>query len=87
MDILELGKLVKGCVIMHDPHGSSVSDGNTVEEYVLPEDLFLSDINVLGAGDYFASGFIRSMIMDIDLKESVIKAHHIATNLLKENLL
>ena len=87
MDILELGKKVKGYVIMHDPHGSSISDGNTVDDYFLPEELYLSDINVLGAGDYFASGFIRSMIKGNELKESVIKAHHIATNLLKENLL
>ena len=87
MDILELGKLVKGYVIMHDPHGSSISDGNTIEDYATPEELFLSDINVLGAGDYFASGVIRSMIMGNELKDSVIKSHHIATNLLKENLL
>ena len=87
MDILELGKLVKGYVIMHHPTGSSISDGNTVEDYNVPEELFLSDINVLGAGDYFASGFIRSMIMGSGLTESVIKSHRIATNLLKENLL
>ena len=35
MDIKELGSLVKGHVIMHHPHGSVISDGNTVEEYVL----------------------------------------------------
>ena len=87
MDILELGKLVKGYVIMHHPHGSSISDGNTVQDYALPEELFLSDINVLGAGDYFASGFIRSMITGNELQDSVVKAHNIATNLLKENLL
>ena len=87
MDILELGKMVRGYVIMHHPHGSSISDGNTIEDYVTPEELFLSDINVLGAGDYFASGVIRSMITGNELQESVVKAHHIATNLLKENLL
>ena len=87
MDIKELGSLVKGHVIMHHPHGSVISDGNTVEEYVLPEELYLSDINVLGAGDYFASGFIKSMISGSDIKTSVVNSHHIATNLLKENLL
>ena len=87
MDILELGKLVKGYVIMHHPHGSSISDGNTVQDYALPEELFLSDINVLGAGDYFASGFIRSMITGNELQDSVVKAHNIATNLMKEILL
>ena len=87
MDIKELGSLVKGNVIMHHPHGSVISDGNTVEEYVLPEELYLSDVNVLGAGDYFASGFIKSMISGSDIKTSVVNSHHIATNLLKENLL
>ena len=87
MDIKELGSLVKGNVIMHHPHGSVISDGNTVEEYVLPEELYLSDINVLGAGDYFASGFIKSMISGNDIKTSVVNSHRIATNLLKENLL
>ena len=87
MDIKELGSLVKGHVIMHPPHGSVISDGNTVEEYVLPEELYLSDVNVLGAGDYFASGFIKSMISGSDIKTSVVNSHHIATNLLKENLL
>ena len=87
MDIKDLGALVKGHVIMHHPHGSSISDGNTVDEYVLPKELFLSDINVLGAGDYFASGFIKSMITGDDIKTSVVNSHYIATNLLKENLL
>ena len=87
MDIKELGSLVRGHVIMHHPHGSVISDGNTVEEYVLPEELYLSDVNVLGAGDYFASGFIKSMISGSDIKTSVVNSHHIATNLLKENLL
>ena len=87
MDIRDIGALVKGHVIMHHPHGSSISDGKTVEDYILPEELFLSDVNVLGAGDYFASGFIKSMITGNDLKKSVINSHHIATNLLKENLL
>lgn len=87
MDIKDLGALVKGHVIMHHPHGSIISDGNILEEYTLPEDLFLSDVNVLGAGDYFASGFIKSMISGNDIKKSVINSHRIATNLLKENLL
>ena len=62
---------------MHHPHGIIVSDGNTVEEYVLPEELYLSDVNVLGAGDYFASGFIKSMISGSDIKTSVVNSRHI----------
>ena len=87
MDIKELGSLVKGCVIMHHPKGSVFSDGNIVEKYDLPNDLYLSEVNVLGAGDYFASGFIDSMCNGHSVKESVINAHKVASILIKQNLL
>lgn len=87
MDILELGSLVKGHVIMHHPTGSLFSDGKTVDRYDLPSDLYLSDVNVLGAGDYFASGFIKSMCEGKTVNESVIAAHQIASTLIKQNLL
>ena len=87
MDIKDIGALVKSHVIMHHPHGSTISDGNTLEEFVIPDELYLSDVNVLGAGDYFAAGFIKSMITGSDVKNSVINSHRIATKLLKENLI
>jgi len=87
MDILELGSKVKGYVIMHHPTGSVFSDGKIVEHYDLPSDLYLSDVNVLGAGDYFASGFIKAMCNNKTVKESVVAAHHTASTLIKQNLL
>jgi sugar/nucleoside kinase (ribokinase family) len=87
MDIQELGKRVKGFVIVHHPKGSIFSDGKYVEHYNLPKELFLSDVNVLGAGDYFASGFIKSIIDGNDVMNSVIKSHEVASNLIKQNLL
>ena len=87
MDIKDIGALVKSHVIMHHPHGSSISDGNTLEEFVIPDELYLSDVNVLGAGDYFAAGFIKSMITGSNVKNSVINSHRIAAKLLKENLI
>lgn len=87
MDIQELGSRVRGYVIMHHPTGSVFTDGNSVEEYDLPLDLYLSDVNVLGAGDYFASGFIKSMCDGNDVKQSVINAHKVASTLIKQNLL
>ena len=87
MDLIELGSLVKGYVIMHHPKGSVFSDGNIVEKYDLPDELYLSDVNVLGAGDYFASGFIDSMSNGYSVKESVINAHKVAGTLIKKNLL
>lgn len=87
MDIEELGSKVRGHVIMHHPTGSVFSDGKTVEEYEIPTDLYLSDVNVLGAGDYFASGFIKSMCDGYNVKESVVNAHRVASTLIKQNLL
>lgn len=87
MDIKELGSLVRGYVIMHHPRGSVFSDGNTVERYDFPDELYLSDVNVLGAGDYFASGFIHSMGDNRTVKESVINAHEVASTLINKNLL
>jgi sugar/nucleoside kinase (ribokinase family) len=87
MDILELGSKVRGHVIMHHPTGSVFSDGKKVEHYDLPLELYLSDVNVLGAGDYFASGFIKAMCNNKTVKESVIAAHQTASTLIKQNLL
>lgn len=87
MDIKELGSLVKKYAIMHHPRGSVFSDGNTVQKYDLPEELYLSDVNVLGAGDYFASGFIHSMTNGCEIKESIVNAHEVASKLIKKNLL
>lgn len=87
MDIEELGSKVKGHVIMHHPTGSVFSDGKVTEEYDIPTDLYLSDVNVLGAGDYFASGFIKSMCDGYNVKESVVNAHKVASTLIKQNLL
>jgi sugar/nucleoside kinase (ribokinase family) len=72
---------------MHHPKGSVFSDGNSIEKYDLPHELYLSDVNVLGAGDYFASGFIDSMSNGFSVKESVINAHKVASTLIKKNLL
>jgi len=87
MDIKELGSKVKGYVIMHHPTGSVFSDGEVVEEYDIPTNFYLSDVNVLGAGDYFASGFIKSMCSGNDVSQSVINAHKVASTLIKQNLL
>ena len=88
MDIKELGSKVRGYVIMHHPNGSVISDGKIVQEYNIPKELYLSDVNVLGAGDYFASGFIHSMNKGIyKVEESVINAHKLTSILIKQNLL
>ena len=86
MDIKELAMQTKGWVICHSPMRSVWSDGTNVSTYNIPEDLLLDDVNVLGAGDYFASGFINSTILGINMLDSIKNAHQDTTNILREQL-
>ncbi len=61
MDIDELGKLVKGWVILHYPSGSYATNG---KQSYTHENIVVKNINVLGAGDTFAAVFITSMLND-----------------------
>jgi len=87
MDIEELGKKVKGWLIVHDPQGSTCTNGKKLFEYKLPNNLFLTNVNVLGAGDFFAAGFINQKLGGNDENTSIEKAHESTTKLLNENLI
>ncbi len=87
MDIKELGSLTKGWVVVHSPHTSVFSDGKSVHEYEIPKNLILNNVNVLGAGDYFAAAFINSTLQKMSIKDAVSNAHRLTTDLLKENTL
>ena len=82
-DIKSIGKKTKGWVISHDPNGSIYSDGDNLYEYKIPNDLILNNINVLGAGDYFASSFISEFLESSDIHNSIENAHKKTTYLLK----
>jgi len=74
MDIDELGKLVKGWVILHYPSGSYATDGKT--SYTNETEV-IKNINVLGAGDTFAAVFITSMFNNLDNNfDNIIKHTH-----------
>ena len=87
MDVEDLGKKVKGWLIIHDPQGSVYTDGKKIFDYKLPDDLFLTNVNVLGAGDFFASGFINERLTGSDEQTSIKKAHENTTKLLNRNLI
>ena len=87
MDVEDLSKKVKGWLIIHDPQGSVYTDGKKIFEYKLPDNLFLTNVNVLGAGDFFASGFINEKLNGSDEKKSIEKAHENTTKLLEGNLI
>lgn len=87
MDVEELGKKVKGWLIVHDPQGSTCTNGKKLFEYKLPNNLFLTNVNVLGAGDFFAAGFINQKLYGNDENRSIEKAHESTTTLLNGNLI
>lgn len=72
IDIKELGKKVKGTVILHYPSGSYVTNGKTSFN---AQTKILENINVLGAGDIFAACFITQQMKTNNIKESINYAH------------
>jgi hypothetical protein len=85
-DLKTIGLKLKKGVICHDPKGSIFSDGNEIIEYKIPEDLFIKNANVLGAGDSFASSFIDEILKGNDNITSVIEnSHKKTTDLIKQN--
>ena len=81
VDINELTRMVKGSVIYHYPAGSIFysKEGNFEAETDL-----IPNLNVLGAGDFFAASFItRKLLGDkIDNKQCVEFAHKNTTKIL-----
>ena len=54
----------KGWVILHSASGSVVSNGEEEFFYKLPEEMMLKNVNVLGAGDIFASCFLHKLLQN-----------------------
>jgi sugar/nucleoside kinase (ribokinase family) len=86
----ELGKMVKKYAIVHTPNGSSFSSGvnNDVNEVYCDEKID-GPLNVLGAGDNFASAFIASSFFDNNVLERTIRknlefAHRHATSFVRQ---
>ena len=82
MDVEQLGKLVKGHVILHYPSGSYVTDGK--KSFEVSTDI-VEGLDVLGAGDMFAASFILQSITTNDkLSDIVEHSHRTTTKLLLE---
>lgn len=79
MDIFDLVEQVRGSVILHYPSGSYCYKKNTV--YVGQTEP-IKNINVLGAGDIFAAGFILKYIERDDILDSLDFAHKKTTEIL-----
>ena len=86
-DIIDLNTLldkVKGCVILHSNSGSTIykKDGTAI----VTKHKTIDGVNVLGAGDYFASAFINFMLQTNDIEVSIKIAHNETISFLKEKI-
>ena len=74
----------KGWVILHSASGSVVSNGEKEFFYKLPKELMLKDVNVLGAGDIFASCFLYKLLgNEGDIHEWIEFSHLTTTEIIK----
>ena len=84
----QLGKAVRGHAIIHSPRGSLVSDdiGNVLEFRC--ETIVNSPVDVLGAGDHFASSFIvhRLKNKELSIDKAVEFAHQSATTFVQNKI-
>lgn len=82
---LELIKYnLKGWLIIHHKSGSKAIRKKELQE-INPNLPILSNVNVLGAGDFFASSFIKEMLSGTILNNSLLNAHNYTYQFLKNN--
>jgi len=78
-DLTDYVGATKGYVVLHSSTGSVVSDGENEFFYKLPEELVLKGVNVLGAGDTFASCFLYKLLRNEGNIHSWIEFAHLKT--------
>ena len=82
----EYTNATKGWVILHSASGSVVSNGEEEFFYKLPEEMMLKDVNVLGAGDIFASCFLYKLLEGYgDIRDWIEYSHLTTTEILKSS--
>ena len=86
-DLSEYTEATKGWVILHSSSGSVVSNGDDEFFYKLPEELMLKDVNVLGAGDTFASCFLYKLLRNEgDVHDWIEFSHLKTTEIIKNSI-
>lgn len=77
----------KGWVILHSASGSVVSDGDEEFFYKIPEELMLKGVNVLGAGDTFASCFLYKLLSkEGNIRDWIEFAHSKTTEIIRNSI-
>lgn len=82
-DIKFYGSLAKVGAIVHYPNGSIFSDGKVINQFYIDKKDYIENINVLGAGDIFASAFISQIYKKENLENSIKKAHILTSKILR----
>ncbi|QJT70197.1 hypothetical protein SynMITS9220M01_191 [Synechococcus phage SynMITS9220M01] len=86
-DLSDYTEATRGWVILHSASGSVVSNGDKEFFYKLPEDLMLKDVNVLGAGDTFASCFLHKLLQNEgDIHNWIEFAHLKTTEIIRNSI-
>jgi len=79
-DFTSLVEATKGWVILHHSTGSTFSNGDKEYFWKLPEDKILDNVNVLGAGDIFASCFLYKLLQGGQDINQFIEFAHLKTS-------
>jgi len=86
-DLSEYVEATKGWVILHSSSGSVVSNGENEFFYKLPEHMMLKGVNVLGAGDTFASCFLYKLQRNEgDIHDWIEFSHLKTTEIIKNSI-
>jgi sugar/nucleoside kinase (ribokinase family) len=78
-DFQTLVEATKGWVILHSSTGSVFSNGTEKYSYNIPEEKHLKNVNVLGAGDTFASCFLYKLLGGTGNIQDWIEFAHLKT--------
>jgi hypothetical protein len=86
-DLSDYVATTKGYVVLHSSSGSFVSNGENEFFYKLPEELMLKGVNVLGAGDTFASCFLYKLLRNVgDIHNWIEFAHLKTTEIIRNSI-
>jgi hypothetical protein len=83
-DIDFLRNNIKGYVILHSPKYSRILRKATDIKYDMPEEWMVQNVNVLGAGDFFASSVLYAIHKGWTLQGAVEYAHHTTSVLIRK---
>ena len=81
-DVIEFAKKIKKTIVItRGPKGSIVIHGNKIEELGVEKNLKIIDLT--GAGDLFAAGFLHGQLNNLNLKESLAKGTELSSKIIQ----